>query len=260
MSTTNSGISCIFLILRDRHVNFLGGSPLNRLSWLRTSSTFINTLLASTSTRWVAFHDGKPLMAPRATESRLALLTTTEVEPFLGPKPYVGQGPSESEGAIAAVDLPILEAARFRGAPIIFLGVSEPQANVYCPAVPPEEFAKTLVGTPFFSIDLSEVDQTGLDRLMQTSAAATDGFNLCFDEARSALRGMDELDAGIFAEARSMVDWNFRNKVCDGQHCFVVFHRSSATFYSVLCFLWFTRILCLGRMETVMCKPPLIVR
>jgi NAD+ diphosphatase len=159
----------------------------------------------------------------------LALLTTAEVEPFLGPEPYIGQGPSESEGAIAVVDLPILEAARFRGAPIVFLGVSEPQANVYCPAVPPEEFAKTLVGTPFFSIDLNEVDRTGLDRLMQTSAAATDGFNLSFDEARSAMRGMDEFHAGIFAEARSMVDWNFRNKVCDGQHCFVVFHRSSAT-------------------------------
>lgn len=171
-------------------------------------------------------------MASRATESRLALLTTAEVEPILGPKPYVGQGPSKSEDAIASVDLPILEAARFRGAPIVFLGVSEPQANVYCPAVPPEEFAKTLVGTPFFSIDLSEVDQTGLDRLMQTSAAATDGFNLSFDEARSALRGMDEFDAGVFAEARSMTDWNFRNKVCDGQHCFVVFHRSSATLLS----------------------------
>ena len=168
-------------------------------------------------------------MASRASKSRLALLTTAGVEPFLGSKPYVGQGPSGSESAIAAVDLPILEAARFRGAPIVFLGVSEPQANVYCPAVPPEEFAKTLVGTPFFSIDLSEVDQTGLDRLMQTSASATDGFNLSFDEARSALRGMDGFDAGVFAEARSMVDWNFRNKVCDCQHCFVVFHRSSAT-------------------------------
>lgn len=169
-------------------------------------------------------------MASRARESRLALLATVDVEPFLGPKPYIGQGPSESEGVIAAVDLPILEAARFRGAPIVFLGVSEPQVNVYCPAVPPEEFAKTLVGTPFFSIDLSEVDQAGLDRLMQTSAAATDGFNLLFDEARSALRGMDGFDAGVFAEARSMVDWNFRNKVCDCQH--VVFHRSSATLLS----------------------------
>ena len=58
---------------------------------------------------------------------RLALLTTSEVEPFLGSKPYFGQGPREGE--IAAVDLPILEATRFRGTPIVFLGLSETQAN-----------------------------------------------------------------------------------------------------------------------------------
>jgi NAD+ diphosphatase len=197
---------------------------------LRTSSVFINTLLASTSTRWVAFHDGKPLIASRATESRLALLTTDEVEHFLGPKPYFGQGPSE--GAIAAVDLPILEAARFRGAPIVFLGLSEPQPNDYSPAIQPEELAKALIGTPFFSIDISEAGQTELDRLVQTSAPATDGYNLSFAEPRGAMRGMGEFDAGVFAEARSMVDWNFRNKVRGGQHRFVVFHRSSATFLS----------------------------
>ena len=162
----------------------------------------------------------------------MALLTTTEVEHFLGPKPHLGQRPTESEGAIAVVDLPILEAARFRGAPIVFLGVSEPQANVYCPTVPPEEFAKSLIGIAFFSIDLSEVNQIELDRLMQTSAAATGGFNLSFEEPLSAMRGMDEFHAGVFAEARSMVDWNFRNKVRDGQHRFVVFHRSSATLLS----------------------------
>jgi NAD+ diphosphatase len=159
-------------------------------------------------------------MASRARESRLALLTTTDVELFLGPKPYFGQGPSE--GAIAAVDLPILEAARFRGAPIVFLGLCEPQDNGYSPAVPHEELAKALVGTPFFSIDISEVSQSQLDRLVQTSTAATDGFNLSFAEARGAMRGMDEFDAGVFAEARSMVDWNSRNKVCGR---FVVFHR-----------------------------------
>ena len=160
----------------------------------------------------------------------MALLTTDEVEHFLGPKPYFGQGPSE--GAIAPVDLPILEAARFRGAPIVFLGLSELQLNDYSPTVHPDELAKALVGTPFFSIDISEASQTELDRLVQTSAAATDGVDLSFAEPRGAIRNMGEFDAGVFAEARSMVDWNFRNKVCDCQHCFVVFHRSSATFLS----------------------------
>ena len=170
------------------------------------------------------------MIASRATESRLALLTTDEIDHFLGPKPYFGQGPSE--GAIAPVDQPILEAARFRGAPIVFLGLSEQQPNDYNPTVQPEELAKALVGTPYFSIDISEASQTELDRLVQTPAAAIDGFALSFAEPRGAMRGIREFDAGVFAEARSMVDWNFRNKVCGGQHCFVVFHRSSAIFLS----------------------------
>jgi NAD+ diphosphatase len=180
-------------------------------------------------------------------------LTTTQVEHFLGPKPYFGQGPTE--GAIPTVDLPILEAARFRGAPIVFLGFKEPRANEYSAAIPPEELAKALVGTPFFSIDVSEASETELDRLVQTSLAGADGFDLSFAEPRAAMRGMSEFDAGVFAEARSMVDWNFRNKVWDGSHRFVVFHRSST---SVLCFLWLTGVLCLGRMEAVMHKPPII--
>jgi hypothetical protein len=159
------------------------------------------------------------------------LLTTVEVEPFLGPKPYLGQGPTE--GAIPVVDLPILEAARFRGAPIVFLGLKEPQRVAdYNPATPPEELAKALVGTPFFSIDVSDVGQTALDRLVQTSVARTDGFDLSFADPRPAMRGMSEFDAGVFAEARCMVDWNSRNNVRRGRLRFVVFHHSSATLLS----------------------------
>ncbi|KAF8268633.1 NUDIX hydrolase domain-like protein [Lactarius quietus] len=193
-------------------VNFLGGSPLNRLSWLRTSSAFINTLIDSPSTQWIAFQDGKPLIASRAKEARLALLTTAEVEPFLGSKPYFGQG--YQEGEIPAVDLPILEAARFRGAPTVFLGVSEPKANDYPPTIPPEELARVLVGTTFFSIDLTEVGQAELDHLVQTSTAGTDGYKLTFAEARGAARNLSDFDGAVFAEARSMVDWNSRNKFC----------------------------------------------
>jgi len=159
------------------------------------------------------------------------LLTTVEVEHLLGAKPYLGQGPTE--GPIPVVDLPILEAARFRGAPIVFLGLKEPQqANEYNPATPPEELAKALVGMPFFSIDVSDVDQTGLDRLVQTSVARTDGFDLSFADPRAVTRGMSEFDASVFAEARSTIDWNFRNKVRGGRLRFVVFHRSSATLFS----------------------------
>ena len=193
------------------------------------------------------------MIASRAKEARLALLTTAEVEPFLGLKPYFGQG--YQEGEIPAVDLPILEAARFRGAPTVFLGISEPKANDYRPAIPPEELARELVGTPFFSIDVTEVSQTKLDHLIQTSTAGNDGYKLSFAEARAATRNISDFDAGVFAEARSMVDWNSRNKVRRSRRYFIL----SSLSLSVLCLLWFTRVLRLGRMEIVMHKSSIAV-
>lgn len=186
-------------------------------------------------------------MALRAKEARLALLTTAEVEPFLGIKPYFGQG--YQEGEIPAVDLPILEAARFRGAPAVFLGVSEPKANDYRPTVPPEELARALVCTPFFSIDVTEVSQTKLDHLVQISTAGKDGYKLSFTESRAAMRDLSDFDAGVFAGARSMVDWNFRNKVPRSRRNFLILSSLNLLFLSVLCLLWFTRVLRLGRME-----------
>ena len=151
------------------------------------------------------------MIASQDQTAHLALLTTAEVEPFLGSKPYFGQGHQESE--IPAVDLPILEAARFRGTPTVFLGVSEPKANDDPPTIPPEELARVLVGTPFFSIDVTEASQPELNRLVQTSSAGRDGYKLTFAEARAVVRDLNDFDAAVFAEARSMVDWNFRNKV-----------------------------------------------
>ena len=160
------------------------------------------------------------MIASRANEARLVLLTTAEVAPFLGSKPYLGQG--HREGEIPAVDLPILEAARFRGAPTVFLGVSEPKANDYDPTIPPEELARVLVGTPFFSIDLTKVNQPELDHLVQTSSAGTDGCRLTFAEPRAAFRSLSDFDARVVAEARSMVDWNFRNKVRRRRRCSIL--------------------------------------
>lgn len=187
----------------------------------------------------------------------MALLTTAEVEHFLGPEPYFGQGPMEG-GTIPTVDLHILEAARFRGAPIVFLGLSESQLNDYSPTIAPEELAEALVGTPFFSIDLSEVGQTKLDRLVQTPG--TDGSQLSFAEPRGATRGMSQFDAAVFAEARSMVDWNYRNKVCAVISIASLCSTAHPPLCSVLCFLWITRMFCLGRMETDMYKPPIVIR
>ena len=98
-------------------------NPLNRLSWLRKSHTFINAVVSSPSTRWILFKNGEPLLISDHGTRKLALayLTTDDVLPLLGSPPFFGQG--ECEGQIAGSD-ESLAAARHLGIPIVFLGLN----------------------------------------------------------------------------------------------------------------------------------------
>jgi len=70
-----------------------------------------------------------------------------------------------------------------------------------------------ITGTPYFSLDVSDVESSALDAVLQNNQLAKDGGQLKFSEARAAMNSMDWFDAAVFAEARSMVDWNARNRV-----------------------------------------------
>ncbi|TFY71623.1 hypothetical protein EVG20_g1372 [Dentipellis fragilis] len=197
----------------------MGGSPLNRLSWLRSSPPFLNNIVVSPATRWVVFRSGQPLVTRSNGVTRMAALTTPDVRPYLGPEPFFGQG--EKEGEAAADGVPALEAARFRGAPVVFLGLDESNVTTSS-ALPssdfskgdPEAAARKVQGTPYFSLDVSHLDQKDADSLLEKPQ--TDGGRAYYAEARGAIRGMGMLDASLFALGRSMVDWNARNKFCAG--------------------------------------------
>ncbi|EIN11472.1 hypothetical protein PUNSTDRAFT_131639 [Punctularia strigosozonata HHB-11173 SS5] len=204
--------------MSEAYVNFLGGSPLNRLSWLRTNQPFLNHILAAPATRWLVFRSGQPLLAGR----KLARLATADVQSLLGPSPYFGQG--QNEGDIADEGVGVLEAARLRGTPIVFLGLQEPEGEAGS-ALPSSEFSgkagveelvKRVRGTPWFSLDVSDVAQEEVDGVLAAAAKedeATPG-GLTFGEPRAAMAVMDAFEAAVFAEARSMADWNARNKFC----------------------------------------------
>ncbi|KAI0358625.1 hypothetical protein OH77DRAFT_1199791 [Trametes cingulata] len=208
--------------MAEAYVNFLGGSPLNRLSWLRTSQPFLNAIVHAPTTRWLVFKEGQPLVQsrPSASNQSLARLTTTDVKPLLGSEPFFSQG--EREGELAPSDVPGLEAARLRGTPIVFLGLHETDTNS-ADALPSSEFsAKTnadavisnIKGTPYFSLDVSDVAQSEVDQVLHNAAASQEGTELVFSEPRAAMGSFDPFEAALFAEARSMIDWNARNKYC----------------------------------------------
>lgn len=193
--------------MSETYVNFLGGSPLNRLSWLRTSATFLNAIAISPSTRWIAFRRGDPLISGPA----LARLTTDEIRPLIGSEPFFGQG--QNAGELVEEGISIVETARFRGPPIVFLGLDEHQQKAE--ALPSSEFsgndpqvtAQNFNGTPYFTIDLTNVPEGQVDDLLRDR-------QFTFSEPRAAMQKMNMDEAGLFAVARSMVDWNARNKFC----------------------------------------------
>ena len=238
--------------LRQISVNFLGGSPLNRLSWLRTSQVFVDAVLRSPSTRWILFKSGQPLVVLPNDQSKLqslARLTTADIKPLLGPEPYLGQG--QDDGDTAPHGVSALEVARLRGPKIIFLGLEEPHgttailpsSDFSVKKEAPEVVAERITGTPYFSLDVSDVDSSALDPVLQNNQLAKDGGQLKFSEARAAMLSMNWFDGAVFAEARSVVDWNARNKVrpiitydsTERQHIFQFCSSCGSPVYSLWC-------------------------
>lgn len=198
----------------------MGGSPLNRLSWLRTSHAFLNAVVHSVATRWIVLKDGQPLLGQqRGSQTRpLARLSTADVRQLLGPEPFFAQGKLEGENAPSGVA--VLEAARFHGPPLVFLGLHEqeaaalPSSDFSAKSSDPAQVIANIKGTPMFTLDVSKIPQELLDDVFQKSEIAKAGAKLAFSEPRVAMNGLDVFEAAIFAEARSLVDWNTRNKVC----------------------------------------------
>ncbi|KAF8161350.1 NUDIX hydrolase domain-like protein [Crassisporium funariophilum] len=218
----------------ETHVNMYGGSPLNRLSWLRPSQSFLNAVVASPNVRWILFNAGQPLIiasSDRSTKPGPLYLTTADVKPFLGPEPYFGQGKEpgdlakEKDGeSHEHVQHSPTEAARHLGVPVVFLGVHEDKADDSTAALPssefsdPEEALKKLNGTPYFAIDVSDLEYTPekLQEILRETTPGREGKTLDWSEPRALMSNLDHFTAGVFASARSLSDWNQRNKFCAG--------------------------------------------
>ncbi|KAF9047480.1 NAD+ diphosphatase [Panaeolus papilionaceus] len=215
----------------ETHINMFGGSPLNRLSWLRPSQQFLNAIIEAPNAKWVVFNAGQPLLFSGASKPTPALLSTADIKSVLGDTPYFGQGEKEGE-LLAEKDgednthpqHSPTESARHRGIPITFLGLHEPSTEDSSLALPSSEFSdpksaiEKLKGTPYFTVDLADLDysEEQLNDFLKTTSFSKEGKPLAWSEPRALMTNLDLFTAAIFAEARSMADWNLRNKYCPG--------------------------------------------
>ncbi|KAJ6497552.1 NUDIX hydrolase domain-like protein [Mycena sanguinolenta] len=197
-----------------------GGSPLNRLSWLRPSHSFLNAIAASPKARWLVSNGGQQLVSIPASRSSdkpvIGQLTTEQVKSFLGSGPYFGQGQDDGRVITADEISPFTESARLRGPRIVFLGLLDPLSTQN--ALPtsdftdPESAVAKLEGIPYFALDIAELGLNTDAFLIQDK----DNQTLSWGEPRTLLMGLqlDKVSLALFNEARSMVDWNQRNKFC----------------------------------------------
>lgn len=209
-----------YCVHSEAPTNFFGGSPLNRLAWLRTSDHFMNAIVESPAARWLVLKGGQPLLAidPATEKGQLAQLTTQDVRALLGPTPYFSQG--QTEGAHAEAGVSALESARFHGPDVTFLGLQEPASESQ--ALPSSEFSAKndavavvdkIKGTPYFSLDVTRLEKTAVDAALESTEAYGRDQKFVFVDARPAMASMDVFYAAVFAEARALVDWNARNRV-----------------------------------------------
>jgi len=212
----------------SRHVNFYGGSPLNRLSWLRPSQAFLNAIAAVPESKWLLFNAGQPLNVlsnDRSTKPSPIYLSTADVQQFLGPTPYFGQGKEPGELVVEGggeshdhAQHSATEAARHLGAPIVFLGLHETDAQDNSTALlisdfsDPDTAIKKLNGIPYFAMDVVGLDYT-LEMMLKETAPGREGKIITWSEPRALMSALDAFDAAVFASARSMLDWNQRNQV-----------------------------------------------
>ncbi|TRM68760.1 NUDIX hydrolase domain-like protein [Schizophyllum amplum] len=205
--------------MAETHINLFGGSPLNRLSWLRPSQIFLNAASSFPPRDGCSSNRATLVSAPRDAPSdiRLAYLSTSDVEPFIGNRPWFAQSQDGSALIPAADANHHTEGARHLGPPLVFLGLEETDAQSGN-ALPSTDFTDPstalakLHGTPYFALDVGDLTLP----LEQLTAAADTDRKLSWAEPRALIAGMDLFEAGVYAEARSMVDWNARNKFCPG--------------------------------------------
>lgn len=231
-------------------VNFYAGSKLNRLSWLRTSTQFLNSTIASAETRFVVLKNNNPLChAAGDQQGLLATLSWDDVKPYIlnnvaegggvqaesadgvkvfGPQAYglekVGeQGGKEFSRATDGVGPNRLA--------LVFLGIDESKlSSTSLPGEMAKDSSKATdaaegeppAGVPYFALSLTyrppflaaEEKAPLHDLLAKLEADEAYDFIDLRASSRASTWPMEE--AAIVAQAKSLLDWNERHQFCPG--------------------------------------------
>ncbi|CAK7220238.1 NADH pyrophosphatase [Sporothrix bragantina] len=190
--------------------NYFSGSPLNRVSFLRTDHKFLRAAFAHPSARFLLIDNLAPLVhdikPPRlAWSTRADILSVVETDPF----------EKTEEEAIKNFNsehdpLPI----------VLFLGIDEKKkfsasaGTEAAEAESPFSF-NSFSGSPYFAVDITPRGTGAVAEKARALVAASkaQGFDF-FANTRSM--SLSAAEAAVYGQARGLFDWNARNPFCAG--------------------------------------------
>ena len=127
--------------------NYFSGSPLNRLSFLRTDHGFLQSAFSHPSAAFLLVNN----LCPLVTEdpAHLAFVSNADVVPLTGPEPFAKKEEDLINDFNSEETQPV----------ILFLGVDDKNRLTSHNAGAPEEFVyKTYKGSPYFAVDVTPRD------------------------------------------------------------------------------------------------------
>ncbi|KAK3990549.1 NUDIX hydrolase domain-like protein [Cladorrhinum sp. PSN332] len=179
--------------------NYFSGSPLNRLSFLRTDHDFLRSAFSHPSAAILLLNSLAPLVQGD-DPATLAFATREDVKPLTGEDPFkrteeeqVKEFDSEEPKAI-----------------IVFLGIDEKGA---LGKVDGEEFKfKGFTGRPFFAIDATPREK--VEDVVKELREKMEGKGYKFYGGGPRHMGLHSGQAAMYGYARAIIDWNTRTPFC----------------------------------------------
>ncbi|KAI1769093.1 NUDIX hydrolase domain-like protein [Hypoxylon sp. FL1150] len=171
--------------------NYFSGSPLNRVSFLRTDYAFLRAAFAYPKASFLLMDNLSPLAKDPA---HLAYVTRDVVVPLTGEEPFKESEAEQVKEFNSTVTRPV----------VLFLGIDEKQ--------PGFEF-REYKGNPYFAVDVTPKGTIADKGKSITETVKSTGVS--FIDGRR-LMSLNAPEAAIYAEARALLDWNARNPFCGG--------------------------------------------
>ncbi|KAG7411106.1 Peroxisomal NADH pyrophosphatase NUDT12 [Fusarium oxysporum f. sp. rapae] len=178
-------------------VNYYAGGRINRYSFLRADTGFLRQAYNSPTARYLALHDLNPLVVDKKTP---AYLTFKDVEPLIGPDHFTLTEDEAIQSFNSIETRPL----------VVFIGMLE-EGNEK-DSISSSDHGD-IQGHPYFAIDITPKGNHAEKATQFLEEQEKKGLSL--DKNPRAMNQSPEA-AALYAQARSIIDWNTRSPFCAG--------------------------------------------